>query len=544
MTYRSASLVALLIASFAAGPGLAADDTSAFRDPFPVHPGIEGHVDFWVRVFAEWDLDQIAVHDMDYPAIVYEVVPLAGRREFPYTEEQQDFVEDLREKWEDRLERLERKVAKGRRLSADDKALALLITGEGGTDAIEDVHERVRTQRGLRERFGRGIEISGRYMDLFREIFRNEGLPEDLAFLPHVESSFQADAHSSAGAVGIWQFTRGTGRQYLTISSSNDERRDPAMATRGAARYFRDAYDRLGDWALTITSYNHGLHGMLRAKEKFGVDFERIQREYNSRSFGFASKNFYTEFLAARRIALEPSVYFPEGLSAEPPLRLDHIVLQRRRSPGRIAGEYGVPLDELAGLNIGWSQRAVSRGYPLPVGTTVWLPEGSVTRAARAQTEGIHVVQRSDTLSTIAQRYGLTVAELRGLNAMDDGESVIRVGQELKVGTAVPVVETIHVVRRGESLSTIAQRFDTTIGELRRLNGIAPGNDVIHVGQRLRVETTEEPETVVHVVERGDSLIRIATDYGVRLSSLLGANGLTTKSIIYPGQKILVPLAD
>jgi len=160
------------------------------------------------------------------------------------------------------------------------------------------------------------------------------------------------------------------------------------------------------------------------------------------------------------------------------------------------------------------------------------------------QTEGVHVVQQSDTLSTIAQRYGLTVAELRGLNAMDDGESLIRVGQELKVGTAVPMVETIHVVRRGESLSTIAQRFDTTIGELRRLNGIVPGNDVIHVGQKLRVETTGEPETVVHVVERGDSLIRIATDYGVRLSSLLGANGLTTKSIIYPGQKILVPLAD
>jgi membrane-bound lytic murein transglycosylase D len=528
----------------ASGPGLAAEDASSFRDPFPVYPGIEGHVDFWVRVFSEWDLDQIAVHDMDFPAIVYEVVPLAGPREFPYTEEQQEFVEDLREKWEKRLETLERRIAKGRRLSAKDKALALLITGKGGTDAIENAHERVRTQRGLRERFGRGIEISGRYMDLFREIFRNEGLPEDLAFLPHVESSFQADARSSAGAVGIWQFTRGTGRQYLMISSSYDERRDPVMATRGAARYFRDAYDLLGDWALTITSYNHGLHGMRRAKEKYGIDFERIQREYKSRSFGFASKNFYAEFLAARRIALEPSVYFPEGLSAEPPLRLDHVVLKRRRSPGRIAGEYGVALDELAGLNTGWSQRAVSRGYPLPVGTTVWLPEGSVARAGRARTEGVHVVQSSDTLSTIAQRYGLTVAELRALNDMADDESLIRVGQGLKVGAAVPVVETIHVVRRGESLSTIAGRFGTTVGELRRLNGIAPGDDVIHVGQRLRVETSGEAETVVHVVERGDSLIRIATDYGVRLSSLLGANGLTTQSIIYPGQKILIPLAD
>ncbi|MDX1388689.1 MAG: LysM peptidoglycan-binding domain-containing protein, partial [Acidobacteriota bacterium] len=468
---------------------------------------------------------------------------LAGRREFPYTEEQEDYVEDVRERWEQRLEDLEKKIEDGDSLTRDDKALALLITAAAGTDGVRDSHERVRTQRGLRERFARGIEISGRYMDRFREIFREEGLPEDLAFLPHVESSFQVDAHSSAGAVGVWQFTRGTGRQYMTISSTVDERRDPVMATRGAAAYFRDAYDVLGNWALSLTSYNHGLHGMRRAQEKYGDDFVRIVREYRSRTFGFASRNFYTEFLAARKIAREPALYFPEGLTAEPPLRLDSVVLERRRSPSRLAKDYNMPVAELAALNPAWTGRAVERGHALPVGLTVWLPEGI---AAPTGATGVHVVERGDTLSTIASRYGVSVDDLRRVNGIPAGESVIHVGQELRLGPGTRDEDEVHVheVRRGENLSTIAQRYGMTVSELRKLNGISAGDDVIHVGQTLRVDWSGAPDTIVHVVRRGDSLIRIAAEYGVRLSAVLVENQLTTSSIIYPGQQILVPLVD
>ncbi len=543
MTRPSLSAVMALFAIAAAGAVSAADDAAAFGDPFPVYEELQGHVDFWVRVFSEWDLDQIAVHDMDYPAIVYEVVPLAGRREFPYTEEQEDYVEDVREKWEKRLENLEKKIEDGKRLKRDDKALVLMITDVAGTDGVRDAHERVRTQRGLRERFARGIEISGRYMDRFREIFREEGLPEDLAFLPHVESSFQVDAHSSAGAVGVWQFTRGTGRQYMTISSTVDERRDPVTATHGAAAYFRDAHDLLGNWALVLTSYNHGLHGMRRAQEKYGNDFVRIVREYRSRTFGFASQNFYAEFLAARKIAREPSLYFPEGLDAEPPLRLDAVVLERRRSPSRLAKDYNLPVAELAALNPAWTQRAVERGHALPVGVTVWLPEGI---SAPTGATGVHVVERGDTLSTIASRYGVSVDDLRRVNGIPAGESVIHVGQQLCLGPGAQVENEIHFheVRGGENLSTIAQRYGTTVSDLRKLNGIPAGNDVIHVGQKLRVDWSGAPDTIVHVVRRGDSLIRIATEYGVRLSVVLVANELTTSSIIHPGQQILVPLVD
>ena len=139
----------------------------------------------------------------------------------------------------------------------------------------------------------------------------------ELAYLPHVESSFQARARSSAGAVGIWQFTRGTGRKYLKITSAIDERLDPIAAAHGAAQYLADAYEELASWPIALTAYNHGVGGMAKAVKDHGADYEQIFNEYEGRRFGFASKNFYSEFLAARAIARDPERYFPEGFDAE-----------------------------------------------------------------------------------------------------------------------------------------------------------------------------------------------------------------------------------
>jgi membrane-bound lytic murein transglycosylase D len=511
------------------------------EDPFPSFPILAGNVEFWKRVFAEWSMGQIAVHDLDHPAVVYEVVALDGPLEFPYTDDQRDFVDDLRESWEDRLEELERKVEAGEPLSEDDKALALKITTGAGTDAVKDARRRVRTQRGLKEQFRRGLEISGRYDARFREIFREHGLPEDLAYLPHVESSFQGSARSSAGAVGVWQFTRGTGRNYLVVNSTLDERLDPTSATYGAARYLRDAYERLGSWPLALTSYNHGVQGMAKARKQFGTDFERIVLEYRSRSFGFASKNFYAEFLAAVEIAESPERYFPEGIDFEPPPDLEERTLTRRTTPGQLARQHGVPLEELTALNPAWSRKAVRNGYALPVGTRVWLPKGSLGRLAEAGSEGLeHVVKRGDTLSTIAARYGTTVSELRRLNGIPGRSSLIRVGQRLVVGEDVDKsgTTTTHVVRRGETLSSIALRYDMSVSDVRQLNGMSSGQSLIRAGQKIVVLG---PAGAVHVVRRGDTLTEIAVSYGVRLSDLLYVNKLSRKSVIYPGQEIHIP---
>jgi len=542
---RRTALIGLLLLG-----GICSAQAAESTDPFPQCEAIAGNVDFWTSVYAVWERSQVAVHDLEHLALVYEVVDLPGPVESRYTEEQRDFLDDLNEAWKRRLLALERRVEKGEELDEADRALALKIATTIGTDGLRDAGSRVRTQRGLRDRFHRSLEISQRYDVLLREIFREAGLPEELAYLPHVESAFQATARSSAGALGIWQFTRGTGKRFMRVNSSVDERLDPIAAAYAAAAYLRLAYDKLGDWPIALTSYNHGVAGMARAAQKHGNDYERIFSEYKGRSFGFASRNFYSEFLAARRVARDPLKYFPEGLTPEAPFDLEAVRLEHRTTPARLAAAYDLALAQMARLNPAWTDRTVRNGRSLPAGLNVWLPRGTLERIADkghkpeyavsgpVAADGRYVVERGDTLSTIARRHKMNIAELRSLNGMNSRQSLIRVGQELEVVGGGQRV-AFHVVRRGESLSSIASAYGSSTRSLRELNSIAAGNDIIQVGQRLRVH--DRKQAPAHVVRRGDTLMKIALNYGVGLTDLLVHNQLRSTSTIYPGQRIAIP---
>lgn len=291
---------------------------------FPRPTELEHQVTFWRRVYSEWKRSQAVVHDDRYLDLVYEVVDLPGNSVESYTPEQKALVDERRLYWQDRLRGLAIDVKAGLAPSPMDSELALRIAQAAGDSGLRTAFERVRVQRGLKERFKRGLEISGRYERVFRHIFRRAGLPEDLAYLPHVESSFQASARSSAGAVGIWQFTRSAARIFMDLDLIGDQRMDPIASARGAARYLGSAHEKLGSWPLALTSYNHGIGGMQRARQAYGEDFVRIVRHYDHPKFGFASRNFYTEFLAAREIAREPERFFPEGLRFEAPLAEDY----------------------------------------------------------------------------------------------------------------------------------------------------------------------------------------------------------------------------
>lgn len=537
-------LTILLAVVCLAVPVAAADDPD-----FPLYPEIADHVRFWERVYGEWSLGQVVVHDIDHPALLFEIADLPGPVADTYTDAQRDFTTALRESWEAWLARLESKVKAGDELDELERRWVDEIADRAGPDALEGVHLRVRTQRGVRERFRRGVEISHRYDDRVRAIFRDAGLPEALAYLPHVESSYQAEARSSAGAVGVWQFTRGAARLYMNVDAAVDERLDPIAAAHGAAGYLRDAYARLGSWPIALTSYNHGVAGMARAVEQFGADYPRIFAEYRGRTFGFASKNFYAEFLAARAVAGEPQRWFGDGLVAEGRLPHDEVLLEGRTTPSRIARAYGVALDELAALNPAWSRRAVSAGLPLPEGHRVWLPAGTLDKIALSGRQpdyllagwlddgGAYVVQPGDTLSTIASTYGVGVAELRQLNGMTGRQSLIRVGQRLRLSGEAG--ESVHVVRSGETLSSIAARYRMGIDDLRVLNGIPAHDNLIRVGQSLTVRGAAPSR--VYVVRSGDSLIEIAVRYGVALADLLTLNRLSEASIIHPGQRIRIP---
>lgn len=404
-------------------------------DAFPAPPALSEGIAFWKRVWSEWSLQQVVLHDDVHHQVIYEIVDLPGPIGETYTDEQRDFVKAQREELAARLETLEAKLAVGAELDDDEKALALVVTTAAGADAIEGAHERVRSQRGLRERFLRGVEVSGRYLAEFKAIFRAAGLPEDLAYLPHVESSFQADARSSAGAVGMWQFTRPAAKLFLTMAPGVDERLDPVAAARGAARYMKKAFDELGSWPLAVTSYNHGLVGMRRAKERFGTDFEAIVADFDGQYFGFASRNFYMSFLAARDLARSYEATPPPGLAFDPPLALDRIVLEAPASASALARRFGLRVNVLVSLNRSWTRKAVRDGARIPAGVQVWLPEGTLDRVAARADGRVHTVSRGETLVRIARQYGVRLSDLLDENGLR-AESVVRPGQRIQIPTS------------------------------------------------------------------------------------------------------------
>lgn len=499
-------------------------DLTFQRDVFPTPEALKGNVAFWRKVFAEWRLNQVVLHDADYPGLVYEVVDLEGETADSFTSAQREQIERHREALEQRLGRLAAARDNASGLSEEDRALRKTIIDVAGKEALSDASSRVRVQRGLRERFQQGLEISGRYDRVFREVFREEGVPEDLAYLPHVESSFQNRARSSVGAAGMWQFTRSAGRLFLKINHALDQRMDPVAAARGAARYLRQAYEMLGDWPLAITSYNHGIQGMMRARDQYGNDFSRIVREYDSRTFGFASRNFYAEFLAVRDVARNREQYFPEGVALQRPLALDSVVLDKPLRAHELASYYAVKRAELVSLNPSWTQRAARGDVAIPSGAMVWLPAGTLSKPA----------DEKSAATADAPQDVTPVSESSDQRGM--------------VSTPSPV-SVFHIVRANESLSTIARHYGLSLPTLRALNDLAPRQDLVRVGQKLRVRDAVEPvvghrkegDMIIHVVREGDNPWVIAANYGISVKELLTVNQLTKRSVLRPGQRLGIP---
>jgi membrane-bound lytic murein transglycosylase D len=288
---------------------------------FPKPAALEPAVDFWRKTYGVWRRSEVAFYDDRYMDVIYEVMVLPGSVGEGLTNEQKELVSRRKEYWKSQLTALDFKVRARVPLNPFEKQLyANLQSSRNKGFVLAGASERLRSQRGIKERFKRGLEISGRYDSQFRKIFREYSLPEDFAFLPHVESSFQASAKSSAGAVGMWQFTRGAAETFMPGNNKPDRRHDPIASAHGAARYLRHAYNKLGDWPTAVTSYNHGINGMKRAQNQIGNDFARIVQNYNSPLFGFDSRNYYAQFLAARDIASNPMAYFREGVSYERPM--------------------------------------------------------------------------------------------------------------------------------------------------------------------------------------------------------------------------------
>lgn len=349
------------------------------RGEFPKPPELDPAIAFWQQVFGVWRAHQIALHDENYPGVVYAVVEITGYIGGNLSAAQQGVVNRRKRLLKAHLNDLEYRLRKRIGLTAEQTRLHQVILRGAGQSAVRGAANRVRTQRGMRESFAKSLVASGRYGALFRQVFQEAGLPEGLADLPHVESAFRPQARSSKGAVGVWQFMPTTGKRFLVMNRVIDERYDPVFAARGAARYLAYAHSKLGDWGLTVTSYNHGLAGMLRAREQHGTDIGRIVRQYEAPSFGFASRNYYAEFLAVRAILADLPHFFPEGVRFQPDLMNHRIRLARAATVGELAKQHRVTYTTLASLNPAWSTAAAEGRVALPASTEVWLPSAGTS---------------------------------------------------------------------------------------------------------------------------------------------------------------------
>lgn len=553
---------------------------------FPVPPEIQPNVDFWRNVYAKWGRNQVALHDDEYLGVIYEVINLPVGNPDGYTPNQKTIIEGHQETLKYRLRSLQGKIGRGETLSSEESALRDKLVAAGGTRAIYGADERVRVQRGLRERFRRGVEISGRYEPAFREAFRAAGLPEDLVYLPHVESSYQLRAVSSAGATGVWQFMPATGRSYMHVGSAVDERLDPVVSAKAAARYLDEAYSRLGTWPLAITSYNHGVGGMARAKAEHGSDFGRIVRQYQGPAFKFASRNYYAEFLAAREIANHPDTYFP-GIVRQAPLTEDRIVLHTSMPATHVASHYGVSLDRLASVNLAWREPARNGLAPLPAGHTVWLPAGSTGRVAGLpSTSSPARIGTFEVPSKPAGRSELVVV------SNDDWPRPVHRTQEPvarpKVAAAAPPPRAAEPVRaaplRTQPVRAVAAVSDDEAAAMAVLakadkpsKSVVPAkpdktdrgpNEIASAKNDKAAKTAQQPKdkraptaavakndkgtktsgktqpkASQHVVQANETLYRVATRYEISVEQLRRLNGMKGKdNSIRPGQRLRVSI--
>jgi len=367
----------------------------ATETPFPVLPGLEKSVAFWKQVFTVYDTSQLIFFDPLEPTTIYSVVEIT-----------------------------------------DDRSVASLIREEKGrivaARGVEE--ERIRSQRGIKSRFADGLVRSGRYIEQMQQIFRAEGLPTELTYLPLVESSFNIQARSSAGAVGMWQFMRATGKRFLRIERHVDERKDPLESTRAAALFLKENYQALGNWPLAITAYNHGQEGVSRAVATVeSEDLTELIRNYESRTWGFASTNFYAEFLAAVEIAKNVERHFP-GLQIETPGPLEQIELKKATPLAALLKSTGVPRQQFLEWNpaLHPAISIVPQGYRVKVSAK---KVGAVLEARNETPDAAlirHRVKRGETLFQIARRYEASVEDIQQLNGLRKTHR-ITVGQELLI---------------------------------------------------------------------------------------------------------------
>jgi membrane-bound lytic murein transglycosylase D len=468
----------------------------------------------------------------------------------------------------------------------------------GGANALADAvtwdidvatfnsHDRVQyyldffQSRG-RERMSIWLGRMPRYEAMVRERLQRENLPGDLVYLALIESGFSNTATSRAKAVGMWQFMKATARLYgLRVDSWVDDRRDPYRATDAAARHLRDLNRRFGSLYLAAAAYNAGSgkvsRGLVRLpdEESDSVNSDAtFFRLYDTKWLRRETKDYVPKLIAAALIAKQPHRYGFNPVRAEP-APYDSIVVPDMTGLDVIARLADTTVAAIRELNPQYLRLTTPPGtrslIRLPLGRGASTIAAYAELPARRRVTFVeHFVARGETLSGIALRYRVSQSMLAAANPRVNSRR-LRINQRIIVPTggllstsvarrmADPVVAAgtstgaFHRVRRGETLSEIADEYGVTQRELRTWNGL-DSRGRIRAGQRLRVASPDAPRRAVpspspsesgartHVVRRGETLKGLAKRYGVSIQALREANGLSERETLRTGLALKIP---
>ena len=427
-----------------------------------------------------------------------------------------------------------------------------------------------------RRHFERYLERSGRYMKMMRDILKQNGLPQDLVYVALIESGFNNNAYSRAAAVGPWQFIRGTGSRYdLDINGWIDERRDPVKATWAAARYLRDLYGMFGDWYLAMAAYNAGEGRIGDAVERSGTKNFWVIADSEERYVRAETRDYVPKFIAAAIMAKMPANFGFVGIDYQKPLEFDTATVETQTDLDVIADCAGVSTGDVADLNphlVRGSTPPYSRNYEvkLPKGTVpafkekyANLPESERVKVA------YHKVRRGESVASIAKRYGVSKSSLIAANdisrkhklrtgstliipkggssayayddtSSDDGEKTVRTKKLVQ-----------YRVKKGDTVSRIASRYNVTPGQIKSWNSITKKNP-LRAGRVLKIYKpvyvasapgkgrADDNEGAQHSIQSGDTLWSIAQRYGMSVNELVSMNGIDASTKIKPGQKIVI----
>lgn len=358
------------------------DRYNRISDSFKVPQSLRPRVAFWFDIYTRYTSRFAIIHDIDRPWIIYKVVDNRelyegkGNRWAKHAKEKK-VIKAAEKEVRRTLRRLSRRK-NFKKLSATESRYYELLREVPGSRrrVLRKAAKNFRTQIGQKNYMRQGIAWSSKYMTEMEEIFAHYDLPVELVRLPLVESSFNEKARSKVGASGVWQLMPVTGGKFLKVGQTIDERNSPIKATDAAAKLMISNFKILKSWPLTITAYNHGAGGLIKARRKLKTrDISVIIKKHKSKTFGFASKNFYAEFLGALYAEKYQHEIFGE-LAKHLPLPAEEIELRNSIRIKTISKLLKLTMEEIKLYNPDLRSRKLSKNSRLFKGYKMRVPEG------------------------------------------------------------------------------------------------------------------------------------------------------------------------